>query len=54
MCQARAVERNELKEPSTMEITTVEYAVEIGAERLFAEYQCGWLRLGSRSQTEGA
>ena len=31
-----------------------EYAVEIGAERLFAEYQCGWLRLGSRSQTEGA
>src|SRR4029077_1346141 len=23
-----------------------EYADQIGAERLFAEYQCGWLRLG--------
>jgi hypothetical protein len=26
-----------------------EYAVAIGAERLFAEYQCGWLRLGRSS-----
>jgi hypothetical protein len=37
MCQARAVECNELKEPSTMEITTV------GLQPLISLRRCGGL-----------